>query len=73
MHALEGKLSASKYNKVKNKVDEMRRMLWWREEFRDVSTRFYYLIRVYTVELSKTLASEGVLEKEIDVGRMPTK
>ena len=67
MHALEGKLSASKYNKVKNKVDEMRRMLWWREEFRDVSTRFYYLIRVYTVELSKTLASEGVLEKEEDI------
>ena len=45
----------------------MRRMLWWREEFRDVSTRFYYLIRVYTVELSKTLAAEGVLDKAEDV------
>ena len=67
MHSLEKTLSASKYKKVKNKVDEMRRMLWWREEFRDVSTRFYYLIRVYTVELSKTLASEGILEKAEDI------
>lgn len=67
MHSLEKTLSASKYKKVKNKVDEMRRMLWWREEFRDVSTRFYYLIRVYTVELSKTLAAEGVLKKAEDV------
>ena len=67
MHSLEKTLSASKYKKVRNKVDEMRRMLWWREEFRDVSTRFYYLIRVYTVELSKTLAEEGVLEKAEDI------
>ena len=67
MHSLEKTLSASKYKKVRNKVDEMRRMLWWREEFRDVSTRFYYLIRIYTVELSKTLTNEGVLEKEEDI------
>ena len=67
MHSLEKTLSASKYKKVRSKVDEMRRMLWWREEFRDVSTRFYYLIRVYTVELSKTLTAEGVLEKEEDI------
>ena len=65
--SLEGKLSASKYNKIRNKVDGMRRMLWWREEFRDVSTRFYYLIRVYTVELSKKLVSENILEKEDDI------
>ena len=67
MHALEGKLSASKYKKVSSKVNEMRRMLWWREEFRDISTRFYYLIRVYTVELSKTLTAEGILDKEEDI------
>jgi pyruvate,water dikinase len=67
IHSLEKTLSASKYKKVRNKVDEMRRMLWWREEFRDVSTRFYYLIRVYTVELSKTLTAEGILDKEEDM------
>ncbi|MBE7070334.1 MAG: phosphoenolpyruvate synthase, partial [Ruminococcaceae bacterium] len=65
--SLKNKLSPSKYNKIRKKVDGMRRMLWWREEFRDVSTRFYYLIRVYTVELSKKLVSEKVLEKEEDI------
>lgn len=64
---LETKLSASKYKKVRNKVKEMRQMLWWREEFRDVSTRFYYMIRIYTVELSKVLVREHVLEKEEDI------
>ena len=64
---LETKLSPSKYKKVRNKVKEMRHMLWWREEFRDVSTRFYYMIRIYTVELSKQLVKENVLEKEEDI------
>lgn len=64
---LEGKLSSSKYAKVKKKVGGMRRMLWWREEFRDVSTRFYYMIRIYTVELSKTLAAEKVIDRPEDI------
>ena len=42
-------------------------MLWWREEFRDLSTRFYYLIRIYTIELAKELVKEKVLEKEEDI------
>ena len=42
-------------------------MLWWREEFRDVSTRFYYLIRVYTILFSKQLVSEKVIDKEDDI------
>ena len=42
-------------------------MLWWREEFRDISTRFYYLIRIYTIELTKELVKDGVLKKENDI------
>lgn len=64
---LEGKLSSSQYAKVRKKVDGMRTMLWWREEFRDVSTRFYYMIRIYTVELSKTLAAEKVIDRPEDI------
>ena len=45
----------------------MRKMLWWREEFRDVSTRFYYMLRMYTIEYAKKLVSDGVLEKLEDV------
>ena len=60
-------MRAGKYKKVRAKVDKMRKMLWWREEFRDVSTRFYYLIRIYTVEFAKTLEKEGVLANWEDV------
>ena len=55
------------YKKIKTKIDKMRRMLWWREEFRDISTRFYYIIRVYTIELSKQLVKEKVLNNINDI------
>ena len=62
-----GKVSASNFRKIEKKVENMRNMLWWREEFRDISTRFYYLLRIYTIEYAKTLQEKGVLEKCEDV------
>ena len=67
MKDLEGKVSASTLRKITDKVINMRSMLWWREEFRDVSTRFYYMLRMYTMEYAKKLVSDGVLEKVEDV------
>lgn len=64
---LEGKVSSAKYRKITNKVANMRRMLWWREEFRDVSTRFYYMLRMYSIEYAKKLEKDGVLEKWEDI------
>ena len=64
---LERKVSSSKYKKISKKVANMRRMLWWREEFRDVSTRFYYMLRMYTIEYAKKLEADGVLEKWEDI------
>ena len=58
---------ARTYKKLCRKIDEMRSMLWWREEFRDVSTRFYYLIRLYTLRLAEVLCKEGVLMQEADI------
>ena len=46
--------------KMEKKISNMREMLWWREEFRDVSTRFYYLIRVYTLMLAEQFEKEGM-------------
>ena len=60
-------VSAQTYQKICKKIRGMREMLWWREEFRDISTRFYYLIRVYTIEYAKHLADLRVLEKWEDV------
>ena len=67
MAKLKPTVSAGAYKKINSKVTKMRSMLWWREEFRDVSTRFYYMIRVYTVELSKLLTAEKVIDKEDDI------
>lgn len=61
------KVSDRVFRKVEKKVSGMRKMLWWREEFRDISTRFYYMLRVYTIEYAKYLTEKGVLEKYEDV------
>lgn len=53
--------------RVLKKVEKIRTMLWWREEFRDVSTRYYHLIRLYSKKLGKLLAREGILGSEDDV------
>ncbi len=61
------KIGQGNFNDLENKIVKIRNMLWWREEFRDISTRFYYLIRIYTLELAKELVEEKVLEKESDI------
>ena len=67
MKGLEEKVSSSEYKKISDKISNMRKMLWWREEFRDVSTRFYYMLRMYTMEYAKKLEKDGVLNKWEDV------
>ena len=62
LERIKAKVSSKKYKKIQTKVLNMRKMLWWREEFRDVSTRFYYLIRVYTIELAKVFVQEKIIE-----------
>ena len=64
---IEGKVGKRKYSKIRTKIQNMRRMLWWREEYRDISTRFYYLIRIYTVKLAEHLVEEGVLKETEDI------
>ena len=64
---LEQEVSKGKYRKICEKIANMRKMLWWREEYRDISTRFYYLIRVYTMELAKQLVEEGVIGEVSDI------
>ncbi len=61
------KVSSRKFKKIQNKVLNMRKMLWWREEFRDVSTRFYYLIRIYTIELAKLFVKQRVIDNLDDI------
>jgi phosphohistidine swiveling domain-containing protein len=53
--------------KLQKSVSEMRKLLWWREEFRDISTRYYYLVRLYTLELAKSLHKRGVISEIDDI------
>ena len=61
------KIGGGNFEDLEKKIAKIRNMLWWREEFRDVSTRFYYLIRIYTIELAKELVNEEVLKDENDI------
>ena len=61
------KIGIGNYEDLEKKITKIRNMLWWREEFRDVSTRFYYLIRIYTIEFAKELVKENILENEFDI------
>jgi pyruvate,water dikinase len=59
------------YAKLRTSIDEMRTMLWWREEFRDISTKFYYLIRLYSLKLAAQYADAGVLADAEDFWHLP--
>ena len=67
LEKLEGQLNAKKYRKVRAKIQKMRKMLWWREEFRDVSTRFYYIIHLYSKYYGEVLAKEKILKTPEDI------
>ena len=67
MEQIKKKLSSSGYKKFEKNVTEMRKLLWWREEFRDVSTRFYCIIRAYTLRLAEALLSEQTIDNVNDI------
>ncbi len=64
---IEVKVGRRKYKKIYTKIMNMRKMLWWREEYRDISTRFYYIIRIYTLEFAKHLVQRGVIREISDI------
>ncbi|MBQ2153196.1 MAG: phosphoenolpyruvate synthase, partial [Clostridia bacterium] len=64
---IEKDVNKGAYKKIVQKIENMRRMLWWREEFRDVSTRFYYMLRIYTIEYAKYLEKNCILDNWQDV------
>ena len=67
LKSIRKKIGEGNYQDLEKKIIKIRDMLWWREEFRDVSTRFYYLIRIYTIELAKELVKEKVLNEVNDI------
>lgn len=48
-------------------ISFLRNLLWWREEFKDISTRYYHLIRQISLKLSERYEEEGVLKTKEDI------
>jgi pyruvate,water dikinase len=60
-------VSEKKYDKLVKSIEKMRSMLWWREELRDISTRFYYVIRIYTCRLANMYVEQGIINDPEDI------
>ncbi|MDR1188793.1 MAG: hypothetical protein LBK95_15320, partial [Bifidobacteriaceae bacterium] len=64
---LAARLGARRAARLARKTAKMRSLLWWREEFRDVSTRYYHLIRQAALRLAARLVAEDVLDDAADI------
>lgn len=64
---LRQQLPARKMKGFEKDIAKMRELLWWREELRDISTRYYSLIRHYSLKLACWYQALGLLEKTADI------
>lgn len=67
LERIKSNVSPKKFKKINNLVKNMRKMLWWREEFRDISTRFYYIIRIYTCLLGEHFYKKKIISTVDDI------
>ena len=61
LEQLKAQLGRRKYRTIHKKIDKVRRLLWWREEFRDLSTRMYDVIRRYSLALASLWVEQAIL------------
>ncbi len=67
---LERQLGPRKTRRLGRKVNRMRGLLWWREEFRDLSTRYYDLIRRGALLLAKKFCEMDLLAAEDEIWQL---
>lgn len=60
-------LSKFKRSSFEKKVEKMRSFLWWHEELRDLSIRFYYHVRRFTLVLANHFVNRGILDTTEDI------
>ena len=53
--------------KLHKNIRRIRSFLWWREEFRDISTKSYHIVRKLSLALGQAWESEGILETSDDI------
>lgn len=54
-------------------LQELREILWWREELRDLSTQYYYYVRIFTLHLAKHFKELNIIKAEDDIFFIPVK
>ncbi len=67
LNRLKNKSSKRRFRRLVRKLKAMRRNMWWREEYKDLSTRYYDLIRQYSLRLAKLLHKEGKVSRIEDI------
>lgn len=64
---IQTRLGNRKWKKVQKEIAFLRNLLWWREEWKDISTRYYHLIRQWTLKLADAYLEVGWLEEREDL------
>lgn len=60
-------ISPRRAQKIKGSILSLRELLWWREEFKDISTRYYHLVRQVSLLLGESYQANAHLEAVEDV------
>src|SRR5699024_2636690 len=53
--------------RIKANILSLRDLLWWREEFKDISTRYYHLVRQSSLLLGQHYSQQGILDHVEDI------
>lgn len=56
-----------KFKRLEKEIYEMRDLSYLKDEFKDLLARFYYIIRIYTLELGKRLKEKGLIKDINDI------
>lgn len=60
-------LAGIKSHALRKQLAQQRRLIWWKEELRDVSTHFYHLLRQLCLQLGRRLQEAGRIDSPTDV------
>ena len=67
INMLKEKLNKKKFKKVEKKIIKMRNFMWWREELKDLSNRYYALVKKYTKVLAEKYYEKNILKDKLDI------
>lgn len=63
----EEELTKIRSQSLRKKLAVHRKMLWWREEMRDCSTKMYHIIRQVALEAGRRLQGQGIINDPEDI------